>query len=1534
MHNMKGALSSSVAKQLDIPAAIPVPGNAGSSMGPLCAQNNGDDELGNIIDDKGGSRSLSSSRLTNRKQPAGTKSKLASRESTTRLLHTTQFDVGSVASDGAGLQVLASSIHVASLPDPRRDHASIPSASKSTQSQSVPKESINSITNQDSIPVRKTSVSRSSRSLYSSPETGDKSLSPDVTSPQPFPEPIATSRAGSVPQYLKGSGFASATLDSIDVTKAIVSRSHSSSSKLRSFTDHLVTKDSQLGTSSEAQSMRHDLTSSMHSFGSQDSIGSAHRKSSKSPKSSSTFPHTDERSMATAFRLGSEDMCKSVPNLTQSVYSMKRQNDSSSVEHLFSRPSSYYQSTNDLPLRLRKSSRSSSVPNGLADTLHNMGRKDSSLMARQKMRRSVQCSTANAQWVTKDFEQCKGFNDPMYSRTLPCSIAVAKTRIPISASRSLPVLDANEQLAPIDCSLLSNHAQYVPRGKLESLQPGNPLHDVLRPNKYDAESPVPSPLSNVLGPELSEQNMNANKSRSRSSNGTFTPEKISSKSAKNKHSRSLSPSDVDAAPTVVSLINAQSSEHEVSEVPKQSHPSQPSLPKRTLKGPRSKSVPKVMTGTSSSNDCRVPISASSQLLIRDADEHTVPDDIKLLSNQTKPISGRKPESFDSRKSLDSGLAAERPVILSQLDNSSQPVLHMRSKKSRSRSSDCTLVSEKMRSKSAKNKHSRSLSPSDVDAAPTVVSLVNTQSSEHEVSEVPKQAHQSQPRLPRRTLKGARSMSVHKLMTGTSSSDDCRVPISASSQLLIPSAGEHMVPNDIKLLSNQTKSGPRRKPESFDSGKPLNSGLAAERPVEDSSQPVLHMRSMKSRSRSNDGTFTSEKIRSKSAKNKHSRSLSPSVLDATPISLLNARSSEHEQVSEIPKKAQPSQPSLQRRTLKGARSMSVPKLMTGTSSCDDCRVPISASSQLLIPGSGEHTVPNDINLLSNQTTSGPRCKPESFDPGKSLDSGLAAERPVLLSQLDNSSQPVVHMRSKKSRSRSSDGTFTSEKIRSKSTKNKHSRSLSPSVLSAAPTFVSLVNTRNSEHEASEVPKQAQPSQPRLPRRTLKGARSMSMPRCMTSSSLSDDCVDERLTLGMHRSRSPIRSKNINKKKKGCYVGKSRSLSPTNGMWEEEMLEDSDSLAEIKAFFREVKQAHAKSSMNDSGEPGRNDCCREMHPRKEKVPEQPETIQPSTFKAAPESLFIEKPLILSDDLSWNELEAQLLPQSALDFSRSRTVKPTPRPSDAKDHSSCTMPWQEMAQALSQNCQNSIRLEDIEQHSGQLTPNKLSQSVSPLTNVRCDVQCQGEGELQSGFRDYVTYLSDETSQERELPLNQYLRFTNENDCSSCEDDSMNSADLLNIMNGSVQVDDSIRITNDDSDMIESSLSPKVVMSPHEILALLEAENKQDMPERVPCRDSGNTNKMAVMCLPELADILNHVATRHSNNDEIRWDVIARMAQEGGNEGFDPQRPFEYVGGDATDEDSDASSLSLEGIDETTDFWNSGGSNQWHFSGLLEES
>lgn len=195
---------------------------------------------------------------------------------------------------------------------------------------------------------------------------------------------------------------------------------------------------------------------------------------------------------------------------------------------------------------------------------------------------------------------------------------------------------------------------------------------------------------------------------------------------------------------------------------------------------------------------------------------------------------------------------------------------------------------------------------------------------------------------------------------------------------------------------------------------------------------------------------------------------------------------------------------------------------------------------------------------------------------------------------------------------------------------------------------------------------------------------------------------------------------------------------------------------------------------------------------------------------------------------------------------------------------------------------------------------------------------------YTDYVGSLSPEPE---EPTLDQYLKMNE--DESSNEDVSLSVHDLLMLLDESSEMACLAQTSDEDSRDLEFSHAPDVLMKPKELLAFLEASNKGDEPKKPFLRRT--TRKKIetkhVMTLAEMADILNHVATRHGNNDDIRWDVIARMAfRDAAPDEADPLRPCDYVGGDDDEMESDVSSVSLEGIDETTDYWNSGGSLRWN--------
>ena len=157
------------------------------------------------------------------------------------------------------------------------------------------------------------------------------------------------------------------------------------------------------------------------------------------------------------------------------------------------------------------------------------------------------------------------------------------------------------------------------------------------------------------------------------------------------------------------------------------------------------------------------------------------------------------------------------------------------------------------------------------------------------------------------------------------------------------------------------------------------------------------------------------------------------------------------------------------------------------------------------------------------------------------------------------------------------------------------------------------------------------------------------------------------------------------------------------------------------------------------------------------------------------------------------------------------------------------------------------------------------------------------------------------------------------------MNTNELFAYLNDSSQFDevsDSGHVGEDDD-----LGPPQTALSITELLSFLESDNRNDMPPRMSYieRDPKVSEANDGLDLAEMADILNHVATRHGDNEHIRWDVIGRMASDVGYEQFNVLLPFEYICIEPSDDESSVSSISLEGIDHTADFWNSGGSFPW---------
>lgn len=389
-------------------------------------------------------------------------------------------------------------------------------------------------------------------------------------------------------------------------------------------------------------------------------------------------------------------------------------------------------------------------------------------------------------------------------------------------------------------------------------------------------------------------------------------------------------------------------------------------------------------------------------------------------------------------------------------------------------------------------------------------------------------------------------------------------------------------------------------------------------------------------------------------------------------------------------------------------------------------------------------------------------------------------------------------------------------------------------------------------------------PKPPKQMPRGARARSLPHHLAGIPSLDEIPRQ------SRSRSFQRSKG--KSKSGSRsASKSRSLShwpdtqsklmsvPQKLKYDEKVsTSDDDRLTEIKEFFRKVKQAHAESMTVPSPEPPV--ASGDKPSERKSSPKSRRTDLFSESKSVTSNILVEQLQISSDDSSWTELKAQLLQHPVPDFCRARTVSLGAKP--AIDHG---------------------------------IQKDHTRFVSPYGMMRCQDSTQN-----------------------------YLQIMKADECSS-DDDSISATALLMLLDGSPELELFGQSSDDDSIFIEQSNAPEGLMNPKELLAFLVADNEDDLPEQkgALCSELNTPNTPQVMTLAEMADILNHVAMRHGNNDVIRWDIISRMAfRDAENDGFAPLRPVENVGGDAGDYYSDASSISVEGIDKTTDFWNSGGS------------
>ena len=421
----------------------------------------------------------------------------------------------------------------------------------------------------------------------------------------------------------------------------------------------------------------------------------------------------------------------------------------------------------------------------------------------------------------------------------------------------------------------------------------------------------------------------------------------------------------------------------------------------------------------------------------------------------------------------------------------------------------------------------------------------------------------------------------------------------------------------------------------------------------------------------------------------------------------------------------------------------------------------------------------------------------------------------------------------------------------------------------------------------------------------------MPRRISESDPFEDSIGK--GIAVPRSSSKRR---LNKAK----VKKARSLSPSTGMKDIENWNlDDDSLAEVKAFFRDIKVAQLKSSKAHSSNL--------KTPRSVEGDAPMRTQSPKSSRKDLRSMSASEPILdlaafamSSDESVSNALNVQLDQHPVLDFSRARSVTPIPRSAAAfakvkKSSSSSSIRGEDMTY----DPQMSMRWQDIAQRSPP-TPAKQSSSV---------IQ---DGEL-SPFKEYVTLLAQDPTADNDESENLCLRIMNESDPNN-DAKSMDPMELFNLLNNSSHLtlnSDRASASEDGVAVLGVSLSPpRKLLSAMALLAYLENDNNADKPQQCSeMRDRHVSGRSPVLTPAEMADILHHVVMNHGINDDIRWDVIARMARDVGNEDFDALPPFECVGGSDADDDSSVSSISegfADVIDERAEFWNSGGGLQWN--------
>jgi hypothetical protein len=307
--------------------------------------------------------------------------------------------------------------------------------------------------------------------------------------------------------------------------------------------------------------------------------------------------------------------------------------------------------------------------------------------------------------------------------------------------------------------------------------------------------------------------------------------------------------------------------------------------------------------------------------------------------------------------------------------------------------------------------------------------------------------------------------------------------------------------------------------------------------------------------------------------------------------------------------------------------------------------------------------------------------------------------------------------------------------------------------------------------------------------------------------------------------------------------------------------------------------------------------------------------------------------SDELSLDALiQSKLNEIPALDFSRSRTVhiRATSErrvnlphqhrslsPCIRQGHAMDTYPWQ---QEMSRSSTNK-------------DPEKVDCLPLSFSESKRDANLTTSS---PNFHDYEMKLPSDDDSSYELPLSRYLKMVNESENSFSQDGSLNSDELARLLRDSSDLetfageskrdDDSSDDVDDCVENFKALQHEGTKSDPQgqnlnliELFHLLKEDNTRDMPqhhisklsESLQGEDrSTDDYEGTILTLEELADILNHVSSRHWSNKDIRWDIIAEMARGVEGDDLHPFRPAKYVGNGNTDEDddSDVSSVSWD--------------------------